>query len=78
MNKETFERELTSLINRYSKENQSNTPDFILANYIIRCLDAFSATTIERDMWWGTNEKIEEVFPSSPIIFKDIAVGTIL
>jgi hypothetical protein len=27
-----FHKELTQLINRYSKENGSNTPDFLLAN----------------------------------------------
>ena len=36
----TFERELESLINRFSKENDSNTPDFILAQYLLGCLQA--------------------------------------
>ena len=29
-----FEEELKTLINRCSKENESNTPDFILAQYL--------------------------------------------
>ena len=48
-----FEKELASLINRYSKENESNTPDFILAGYIQYCLVAFNTATKLRDDWWG-------------------------
>lgn len=33
-----FEKELQTLINRHSKENESDTPDFILANYLKDCL----------------------------------------
>ena len=39
-----FEQELTSLINKYSMENGSNTPDFILANYLQDCLRIFNVT----------------------------------
>lgn len=49
----TFQKELTSLINRYSKENDSNTPDFILAEYINNCLKSFSHTIHLRDQWYG-------------------------
>jgi hypothetical protein len=41
-----FEKELCELINKYSKENLSNTPDYILASYLIRCLDAFNYTMV--------------------------------
>ena len=37
----TFREELGSLLNRRSKENTSNTPDFILAAFLEECLDAF-------------------------------------
>jgi len=40
-----FERELEQLINRHSEENQSNTPDFILAIYLRGCLNAFNHAT---------------------------------
>lgn len=48
-----FERELQSLINSCSKENDSNTPDFILAKYVQNCLDSFTSATIQRDTWYG-------------------------
>ena len=34
-------------------ENQSNTPDFILAAFLTRCLRAFDLATFRRDKWYG-------------------------
>jgi hypothetical protein len=39
--KTDFRKELENLINKYSKENGSDTPDFILADYLADCLAAF-------------------------------------
>ena len=50
-----FENELTSLINKYSMENGSDTPDFILAKYLVACLRAFSTTVRNRDNWYGVS-----------------------
>ena len=47
----TFEKELTSLINKHSIENVSNTPDFVLAQYICLCLTTFRIITEQRDAW---------------------------
>lgn len=52
---EQFHRELTSLINKYSKENDSNTPDFILASYLTGCLRTFNSITESREKWYGRN-----------------------
>lgn len=49
MKKDSFKKELTNLINKHSKENQSNTHDFILAEYMIKCLDAFEKAINKRD-----------------------------
>jgi hypothetical protein len=48
-----FEKELQSLINRYSKENGSNTPDFILADYMANCLSNFNAAVLLRSKWYN-------------------------
>lgn len=48
-----FERDLTSLLNRYSKENDSNTPDFLLAEHMIGCLKLFNAIVGKREKWYG-------------------------
>jgi len=47
-----FRTELTTLLNRHSVENASNTPDFILAEYIQLSLKAFTDATNERDIWY--------------------------
>ena len=63
MSKKTFRRELMGVINKHSKENGSNTPDFILANYLIECLRNFDKTTRLRNEWYGEKlceEKILE------------------
>lgn len=44
---------LSSLINSYSKENGSNTPDFILAEYLEGCLKVFDAATNRRTNWYS-------------------------
>lgn len=52
-----FEIELGQLINKYSLENGSNTPDFILAAFLVEQLKLFNATLRRRDSWYGTNNK---------------------
>lgn len=67
--------ELEALINKHSVENESDTPDFILAKYLGRCLDNWNETVAARDKWWGFktwshNEGIEvtEVFGPSDVV----------
>jgi hypothetical protein len=48
-----FKKELVSLINRYSMENGCDTPDHILADYMINCLIAAEQTVKARDLWYG-------------------------
>jgi hypothetical protein len=56
--REKFRAELEELINRHSRENGSNTPDFILANYLDNCLVAFDQAVTHREKWYGrTNLK---------------------
>ena len=52
-----FKAELEHLINRYSMENGSDTPDFILAAYLARVMAAFDVTLQERERWYGRNPK---------------------
>jgi len=60
----TFERELESLLNSYSKENESDTPDFMLAEYLKNCLESYTIAVTKRDKWFGVNmwapDKISE------------------
>lgn len=54
----TFEQELASLVNRYSMENKSNTPDFILAKYIEGTLKALNEAIVTREVWYGRESRI--------------------
>ncbi len=61
-----FEEELRSIINRWSKENGSDTPDFILASYLLACLDAFDASIRSRDVWHGNKGLWEKLGLKKP------------
>lgn len=47
-----FEDEIAKVINSFSRENRSDTPDWILANFIDRCLTAWEVTSAERDRYY--------------------------
>jgi len=50
--KRTFEQKLKDIINQHCKENDSNTPDFILAQYMNNCLEAYTLAVKARDKWY--------------------------
>ncbi len=58
---ENFQQELEDLINRHSQENVSNTPDFILAQYMGAALAAFNTAVQQRETWYGRDAR-----PSMP------------
>lgn len=45
--------EIEQAVNRVSAERGSNTPDFILASYLVSCLAAFDRAVMERERWYG-------------------------
>ena len=49
----TFTKDLEGVINRYSKENGSNTPDFILAEFLTQVLVAWDGAIRSREEWYG-------------------------
>jgi hypothetical protein len=53
MDKTNLEKRLTDLINSESRENDSNTPDFLLAEFMMNCLDAFELASNKREVWYG-------------------------
>ena len=50
--KTEFRIKLENLINQESMENGSNTPDFILAEYLCDCLKIFDKATRRREIWY--------------------------
>jgi hypothetical protein len=51
INEPSFERELSQLVNKHSKDADANTPDFILAEYIKESLELFRRAVKARDHW---------------------------
>lgn len=50
---ERFVKELEEVINRNCMENGSNTPDFMLAEYMFWCLRGFDKFVNMREYWYG-------------------------
>ena len=53
LNEAEFRTELENLINRYSVENDSDTPDFLLAEYLVQQLKTWDQYVTRREHWYG-------------------------
>lgn len=58
MNKEKFRKDLETIINQNSMENGSDTPDFILADYLYDCLENFNKTSNKRNNFYTKSFKV--------------------
>lgn len=50
---DTFELQLRRLLNTWSRESTSNTPDYVLCQFMALSLDAFDTAVNQRDKWYG-------------------------
>ena len=73
MYSDTFRQELTDLLNRHSMENNSNTPDFLLAEYIVDCLRAFDMAVSQRSKWMGFDQSAQH--PLQPTVPHEYMLG---
>jgi hypothetical protein len=55
-----LESELTSLLNRYGADNDSITPDYILAQFLLGCLASFNTAVKQRETWHGRDARQQE------------------
>ena len=53
----TLREDIAAAINKHSAENGSNTPDFILANYLVGCLEQFDVAVQAREQWYNRKAK---------------------
>ena len=58
LKEDQIKSELAEVINRNSLENKSNTPDWVIADYLFDCLCAFNSATRARDNWYGGRRSI--------------------
>jgi len=56
----SFEKKLSDLINCYSLEGGSDTPDFILAEYLNDCLQVYNKALKARIKWYGKESEDEQ------------------
>lgn len=54
----TLAHDLAAVLNKHNMENGSNTPDFVLADYLIECLVAFDRFTKKRERWYGHQHNV--------------------
>ena len=47
-----LEEEIRRTLNCHSAENASNTPDFILAQFVLGCLAAYNQAVQQRETWY--------------------------
>jgi hypothetical protein len=56
-NKKELVEIFAAAINKYSLENDSNTPDFILAEYLYDCLQNANLIIGRRSVWYNPENK---------------------
>ena len=61
-----FEKKLREIINEHCLENESDTPDFILTEYMLDCMDAFTDATRARDKWYGHQKRFDRLGAPAP------------
>lgn len=66
MGESEFHKELRALINKHSMENGCSTPDFILAEYLDRCLMALDLAVNAREQWHGRDLRVQFTPKSGP------------
>jgi len=49
----TLRKEFADVINRNCGENEANVPDFILADYLVKCFNIFNQQVRRRDKWYS-------------------------
>lgn len=50
---EALIREVATVLNKYSQENRSNTPDFMLSEFMLGCLNVYENTIVARNAWYS-------------------------
>jgi hypothetical protein len=73
MSEADFRMKLEHLINCESRENGSNTPHWILAEYLIDCLKAFDASVLRRETWYGRSHSLIQGRPAAEGEIADVA-----
>ncbi len=66
MSKKSFEGALQDLLNMYSQENISNTPDYILRQFVVDSLRSFNTAVQQRESHFGRDGS--PIFPAGMVV----------
>lgn len=58
-----FESELEQLLNKHCIDNRLNTPDFLLARFLVQTLDQLEQSITSREQWFGYGLRIGGPIP---------------
>lgn len=70
-----FKRQLRALINKHSMEMGSNTPDFVLAEYLKNCLKSFDKAIKARERYYGRSMYDDQI--ENNTIIKSDSIGVL-
>ena len=60
---EALTREISSVLNKYIQENRSNTPDYMLAEFMLGCLNVYENTISKREVWFNRPDPLNNASP---------------
>lgn len=69
--------EIQQVINRYNAEAPSNTPDFILAEYLTDCLAAFDKAMQARNRFYAPTRTFERETDKALLHFADVVTDAL-
>jgi hypothetical protein len=55
----TFQEELRQALNKYGWDNSTNTPDYLLAGFLLGVLNSLNSLVRQRDKWWDFKPEIK-------------------
>jgi hypothetical protein len=73
---ETLVQKIASALNCHSMENGSNTPDFLLAEYLLDSLAAWNKCIVARAKWYGVPVKNGVLSEADGALVEPVELGT--
>ena len=68
---DSLAEQIRHILNWTSRENESDTPDFLLAAYLMSCLEAGENLIVSRDKWYGHKREAAAV-PKALLMVGDV------
>lgn len=70
MEPERFKEQIAAIINMEGRESNSNTPDFLLAEFMVSCLVSAEHLINAREAWYGYYNKPGQLAPTNGLLLR--------